>query len=292
MAKAKPSNTITLVGAGNLAHALAQLLPSAGYKVSEIVTRSSSQRARSLGRKTGALVTTIGRARWSGNIVWLAVSDSAIHDVGEAIAPAANWRGKVVLHSSGALSSKVLLPLRRRGAHVASVHPMMTFVVGASPKMAEVFWAVEGDRVAVAAAGRIVRSLQGQVLKIDSKRKSLYHTFGAFLSPLLVVHFVTAAKVALKIGIPRQKLAPLMKPIVERTLRNFLANVDQPRGAGNAFSGPLVRGDMGTIRSHLQSLRQVPDARKLYVALLESALESDLPLKNRSAIKKLLSGSR
>jgi predicted short-subunit dehydrogenase-like oxidoreductase (DUF2520 family) len=83
-----------------------------------------------------------------------------------------------------------------------------------------------------------------------------------------------------------------MRPIVERTLCNFVANVDQPRGAGKAFSGPLVRGDMGTIRKHLNSLRQVPVARKVYVALLEAALESDLPVKNRSAIRKLLSSSR
>jgi len=292
MAKGKARNTITLVGAGNLSRALAQLLPAAGYEVIEIVTRSPSQYARQLGRETGAQVTTMASARWLGNIVWLAVGDSAIQEVSDAIAPETNWRGKIVLHSSGALSSQALLSLRRRGARAASVHPMMTFVGGASPKMAEVVWAMEGDRVAVAAARRIVGSLQGHALKIDPKRKPLYHAFGAFLSPLLVVHLVTAAEIALKIGIPRRELARVMKPIVERTLHNLLAHVDQPRGAWKAFSGPLVRGDMGTIRRHLESLRQVPDARNLYLALLESALESDLPVKNRSAIKKLLSGSR
>src|SRR5512146_82958 len=204
MAKGKSRNTITLVGAGNLARALAQLLPAAGYQVAEIITRSPSQNARRLGRKTGAQVTTLERARWSGRIVWLAVSDSSIQDVSEAVAHTSKWRGKIVLHSSGALSSRVLVALRRRGAHVASAHPMMTFVPGASPDMRSVIWAVEGDPVAAAAARRIVRALQGHTITVPSKQKPLYHAFGAFLSPLLVVHLATAAEIAGKIGISRK----------------------------------------------------------------------------------------
>lgn len=281
---------MTLVGAGNLAHALAQLLPASGWQLAEIVTRSNSSRARALGHKVGAVARTMERAGWAGKIVWLAISDSAIREVGSALASVTDWKGKIVIHSSGALSSHDLLPLRRRGAYVASAHPMMTFVPGQTPEMPGVVWTIEGDPPAVRAARAVVHALGGQALKIDRRHKPLYHAFGAFLSPLLVVHLVTAARLAVKAGVPTKHLRAVMRPIVERTLGNFFANVGEKGGAGKAFSGPLIRGDLETTRAHLRSLRSVPAARRLYVALLAAALETDLPVKNRVAISKTLTG--
>lgn len=283
---------MTVVGSGSLAHALVQVLPPAGYKLVEVVTRSNSPGAKALGRKVGIAAITKEHSNWSGDIVWLAVSDGAIRELASKLVPLAKWKGKIVLHSSGALSSRDLLTLKRRGAHVGSAHPMMTFVPGETPDMAGVVWTLEGDRAAVATAKAIVHALGGRALQIDPKNKPLYHSFGAFLSPLLVVHLAAASKVALGAGIPRRELAALMKPIVERTMANLFAGIDEPKGAGKAFSGPLIRGDVETIRAHLKSLRQVPAARKLYIALLETALKSDLPVKNGSAIGKLLSRSR
>lgn len=291
MAHTRHKKTVTLVGSGNLAYALAQLLPGAGYKIVEIVTRSSSASAKALGRKFGITATTKARTGWTGEIIWLAVSDGAIRELASTLAPLGNWNGKVVLHSSGALSSLDLQALKSRGAHVGSAHPMMTFVPGETPDMAGVVWALEGDSTAVATTRGIVDALGGRALEIDAKNKPLYHAFGAFLSPLLVVHLASASRVALGAGVPRREIAALMRPIVERTVSNLFANIDQPHGAGKAFSGPLIRGDVETIRAHLQSLRQVPAARKLYVALVETALKSDLPVKNGSAIRKLLSRS-
>ncbi len=288
MSGRKLAKTVTLVGAGNLAHALAELLPRGGYKIAEIVTRSNSPRAKALGRKVGATTAAIAHARWSGDVVWLAVSDSAIRELASEVAQVAKWNGKTVLHSSGALSSGDLLPFRRRGAQIASAHPMMTFVPGETPEMAGVVWTLEGDPVAVGIARQIVGALSGRAVKIDPKHKPLYHAFGAFLSPLLVVHLATAADLALKAGVPRGDLGALMKPIVQRTLANLFMNVHRAKGAGKAFSGPLIRGDDDTIRKHLQSLRKFPRALNLYAALVQSAVDSDLPVKNRRVIADLI----
>ncbi len=165
---------------------------------------------------------------------------------------------------------------------------MMTFVPGETPEMKGVVWAIEGDPMAVTTARRVVHALGGRALKIDAKHKPLYHAFGAFLSPLLVVHLATAAELAIKAGVPRRDLTGLMAPIVERTLANLFANISQQSGATKAFSGPLIRGDVGTIRTHLRSLRPIPAARNLYVALVESAIASSLPVKNRRELSRLL----
>ncbi|MGE5110205.1 MAG: Rossmann-like and DUF2520 domain-containing protein [Acidobacteriaceae bacterium] len=288
MTKTKGTSRVALVGSGSLAHALAELLPRAGYVVQEIVVRTIAKAALKLGRKAGAPVVSFADANWSAEIVWLAISDGAIREVAKAIAVRSDWQRKVVLHSSGALSSQELAVLRKKGASVASLHPMMTFVRGETPDMRGIAWTIEGDEKAQRAARKIVSALGGRALRIRPEHKPLYHAFGAFLSPLLVVHLVTASEVAKCAGIRRQDFEAIMKPIVSRTLENLFANIGEPHGAGGAFSGPLVRGDVETIRRHLRSLRRVPTARKLYIELVRSALHSELPIGKRSEIAKAL----
>lgn len=286
---AKGREEVIVVGAGNVARALVLLLPRAGFKVSEIVTRRSSKRrtAVAAAQAQGTKHVTLDRATFTANVVWLAVSDAAIRPCAGQMAKRGDWRNKVVLHSSGALTSDELDPLRRCGARVASVHPMMTFVPGKTPSLDGVAWSVEGDSKAVKAATAIVKALGGRAFKIEKKNKPLYHAFGAFLSPLLVVHMDRAAELAVEAGIPRKGIPRFMAPIVRQTLENLYANLDKKGGSGKAFSGPLVRGDVGTIERHLKALR-ASGVGKLYRVLVESAIESGLPVKNRDAIRRSL----
>jgi predicted short-subunit dehydrogenase-like oxidoreductase (DUF2520 family) len=73
-----------------------------------------------------------------------------------------------------------------------------------------------------------------------------------------------------------------MRPILEQTLRNYFA-----RGAAAAFSGPIIRGDLETIRQHLGELERVPEARDVYRALVRSALR-DLPSARKEELLKML----
>lgn len=285
---AKGKERITLVGAGNLARTLVEVLPAAGYKLDEIVTRNVSRPAISLSRRCGARHATLKTAQFPGDVVWLAVSDSAIRTCAEQIAESAAWKNKVVLHSSGALSSDELKSLRERGASVASAHPMMTFVAGEAPRLEGLAWTVEGDRKAVLVARKIVRELGGAPFEIKKKDKSLYHAFGAFLSPLLVVHLSAAAEVARAAGIPRNKVAVFMTPIVRQTLENFFTHLAEKEGGAKAFSGPLARGDVGTIERHLKALRKMPGPDQLYRALVKAAVDSHLPVRKRGSIGRLV----
>jgi predicted short-subunit dehydrogenase-like oxidoreductase (DUF2520 family) len=204
------------------------------------------------------------------------------------MAPLADWKGKIVLHSSGALASAELRALKRRGAVVGSVHPMMTFVPGRVPEVNGIAWTIEGDRQASAVARRVVRALNGVSLSIDPRNKSLYHVFAAFLSPLLVVHLETAARLAVAAGIPARELTAVMRPIGEQTIQNYFEKKGSGAGAGKAFSGPLIRGDVATIEGHMRALLREKEALSLYRALVAAALRSDLPVKNKAAIRKAI----
>jgi predicted short-subunit dehydrogenase-like oxidoreductase (DUF2520 family) len=276
---------ITIVGAGNLAGALAVSLRGAGYRIDQIVSRvsvASLRSARKLAREVEASAVTAARAQIQAEVVWFCVPDGAIAGAAKSLAGAANWKGKVALHSSGALTSDELDVLRRRGAAVASVHPLMTFVHGSRPSLAGVAFAIEGTPKAVGAARAIVLQLRGQAFAIRKRQKGAYHAWGMFASPLLTALLAASERVAGAAGVSRKAARERMLPILRQTLANY-----ERLGAPGSFSGPIARGDVATVGMHLKVLLKVPEVREIYVALARAALR-DLPARNRSALEKML----
>lgn len=283
--------TITLIGAGNLASALGPALRAAGYTIDAVGFRdnaASRRRARALARKVGGKAVLLHDADAEiapdSDIIWLCHTDDALSETARrlAVRPEWSWKGKIVLHSSGALTSDVLEPLKAAGARVGSLHPMMTFVPGAAPRLRDVPFAVEGDRAAVAVARRIARDLHAEVFAIRKEAKVLYHALGSFSSPLVVATLVTAQRVGRAAGLTARQTGKVMGPILEQTLRNY-----RERGAAAAFSGPIKRGDLETVRRHLRELERVPEAREVYRALVRSALR-ELPSASREEMRRLV----
>lgn len=218
----------------------------------------------------------------TAEIVWLCVPDREIRRCAAELARKVEWNGKIAFHSSGALTSSELEPLRRRGANVASVHPLMTFVAGVEPRLDGVVFAVEGDAGAIRAAQRIVGKLGGETFEISKAAKPAYHAWGAFTSPLLVAALVTGERVAALAGMNSKVARQRMLPIVLQTITNYVM-----RGPAGAFSGPIVRGDTQTVAKHLEILKKVPTARDVYVALAKAAIKN-LPSGSRKALEKML----
>ncbi len=278
---AKPH--ITIVGAGNLAGALAASLHRAGYRIDEIVVRSSlpSLRACELAREVSSVAVPAFRAHAESAAVWFCVPDAEIGNAARSLIKR-QWKGRVALHSSGALTSDALAVLRRRGATVASVHPLMTFVAGSRPALSGVPFAVEGDRMAVQVARRILRDFHAAIYSIRKRDKAAYHAWGTFASPLLAALLAATERVAAAAGVSRVTARQRMLPILAQTIANYSA-----LGAPGAFSGPFVRGDAETVKQHMRVLRHLPPARDAYIALARAALRY-LPVKNRRALEKVL----
>ena len=280
---AKPQ--IAIVGPGRLGGALSFALTEAGYRVREVISRdapSSQKRARDIARKTRSLTSTLETADLKSDLIWFCVPDREIARAARALSPAAEWKGKVAFHSSGALASDELNLLRRRGAAVASVHPMMTFVRGSIPSLQGVTFALEGDVKATRLARKITRDLGGDAFSISKTNKIAYHAWGGFSSALLVAMLVTAEQVARAAGLSSTQARKIMMPIVRQTLANYIA-----LGPAGAFSGPIVRGDVSVVRKHMRTLREIPRAKEVYVALARAALQY-LPSRNRKELGKLL----
>jgi predicted short-subunit dehydrogenase-like oxidoreductase (DUF2520 family) len=277
---------IAIVGPGRLGSALALELRRAGYRISQIVSRNSRasrRKARALAKRVHAESSVTGE-RIEADLVWLCVPDREIARAARQLAAVTEWRDKVAFHSSGALASDELSVLRRRGVAVASVHPLMTFVRGSVPSLKGVPFALEGDPAALRVARKIVRDLGGEAFSISKSRKSAYHAWGGFTSPLLIALLVTGEKVARAAGLSAADARRKMLPIVRQTLANYAK-----LGPAGAFSGPIVRGDARVVRQHLKELRKIPAAREVYAALARAGLRY-LPTRNRKELEKLLSG--
>jgi predicted short-subunit dehydrogenase-like oxidoreductase (DUF2520 family) len=287
---AKPR--VAIVGAGNFGSALAVALRQGGYAIEAVIARTrgesaqgeSLMRARKLAAQVGARAALdLSEAR--AELMWFCVPDAEIARAAKSLAKKIEWKGRVALHSSGALTSDELAILRRKGAAVGSVHPLMTFVRAARPSLAGVSFAVEGDPAAVRVARRVIRDVGGSAYSIRKKDKAAYHAWGTFASPLFTALLATTEQVAGLAGVNRKAAKQRMIPILLQTLANYAAF-----GAAGGFSGPIVRGDVETVKRHLRVLRGTP-AAEVYAALARSALQY-LPVKNKKSLKRILDSSR
>jgi len=280
---AKPS--IAIVGPGRLGSALALELKRAGYPISGVLSHpgmESQRKARALARKIHAPALTGHDLPLTADVVWFCVPDGDIATVARQLAAGSQWRGKIAFHSSGALPSDQLDVVRKQGASVASVHPLMTFVAGSAPSLEGVPFAVEGDDAAVRLARTIVRGLGGETFAIRKRYKAAYHAWGGFTSPLVVAALVAAEQVARAAGLSAAEARRRMLPIVRQTIANYAR-----LGPAGAFSGPLVRGDAEVVRRHLQALKSLPDAREVYLALSKMAVRH-LPVRKRAQLARVL----
>jgi predicted short-subunit dehydrogenase-like oxidoreductase (DUF2520 family) len=283
---AKPR--VAIVGAGNLGATLALALRDAGYTIDALATRSRGgalKKAQSLAKRVGARASKdLSDVR--AELIWLCVPDGEIGKVARSVAGQFEWKRRIAFHSSGALTSDELATLRRQGAAVASVHPLMTFVQGSQPSLKGVPFAIEGDARAVEAARRLVKDLGGNAYSIRKKDKAAYHAWGTFASPLITALLATTEQVAALAGVNREAARERMIPILQQTLANYSAF-----GAAGAFSGPIVRGDVDTVKQHLRVLRSTPAAREVYVGLARAALRY-LPVKHKKSLKRMLDSSQ
>ena len=279
------THRVALVGAGSLATFLALALHKSGYTITEIITRNSPrsrQRARNLAAKIGARPVTTQSATLEAPLLWFCVPDREIRSASASLSVRARGKVRFAFHSSGALTSRELDPLRKTGIAVASVHPLMTFVPGSHPSVVGVPFAIEGDAAATRIARRIVRDLGGETFALPAARKAAYHAWATLTSPLFLAFLVTLEDVARAAGLTREESRRKSLPIIRQTLENY-----SRLGPRRSFSGPIIRGDVETVAKHLAVLRKHSEARDVYLALARSALRS-LPVKSRKELRRLL----
>jgi len=187
--------------------------------------------------------------------ILIATPDTAISNVAEEMVRLGSdeWKGKAVLHTSGALASSVLRPLRARGAAVGSIHPLQTFSgIGVPPLEGRVF-AIEGDPAALRLARQMVRSLRGYALQLPPNGKAAYHAAACMAAGDVLAILEAATNTMMSLGVKRRIAVRALLPLTRQVLDNF-----EWIGARAAWTGPLAREDYAVIASHLAALHKFP----------------------------------
>ena len=199
---------------------------------------------------------------------------------------------RVALHTSGAVSSEVLAPLRALGYSVGSVHPLVSIAdaADAQDRFPDAHFCVEGDRAAVRIARSLVKDLGGHSFTISSEAKPLYHAAATVSSGHVTALFDLAVEMLEECGLTRRRAQRILAPLLMSTAANLSA-----KSPAEALTGPFARGDIATVGKHLAALRskKMKEAADLYSAVgLRAARLAETTKRNRRSlkdIKKLLS---
>jgi predicted short-subunit dehydrogenase-like oxidoreductase (DUF2520 family) len=283
---------VAVVGAGRVGTALAVLLGKAGHRVAAASGRDAS-RARVDRYLPGTPFHPPVEAARLGEVVLLAVPDDAVAEICGRIAAGDGFReGQWAVHLSGSVPLLALGPARAAGATVLSLHPLQTVpdVDSGIEDLPGVAVSVTAwDEEGYATGESLARDIGARPFRLDEARKPLYHAAAVFCSNYLVAVEGIAEKLFRRAG--AEDPVPLFAPLAEAALENALR-----LGPAAALTGPVARGDAGTVRRNIEALdRHAPEAVGAYVALARAAAElaaSDGRLKpnGRREIEEVLRG--
>jgi predicted short-subunit dehydrogenase-like oxidoreductase (DUF2520 family) len=258
--------TLSIVGAGRVGCALGRRLHELGWKIGAVVASSESS-ARKAVRSIGAgrSHAFLTRQVLAAQVILITTPDRCTADVAEDLARigAEELRGKIVLHTSGALSSEVLDPVRRCAASVGSMHPLQTFSGVEVPPLEGRVFTIEGDTAAVRMARQIARALGAVPVLIDGSKKPLYHAAGALAAGNVLALMEAAARLMTAAGMKRREAVRALLPLTRQVLENF-----ERLGPRAAWTGPLSRGDYGVVAAHTEAMKDLPaEFRQAYEAV-------------------------
>jgi predicted short-subunit dehydrogenase-like oxidoreductase (DUF2520 family) len=281
---------VGIAGAGRVAQALGRLLHARGETVAFIASRNI-EHAQSAAKFIGPGVQAVGYAELARHAhrILVAVSDSAL----ELVAASLTLDSGVVLHTCGTKGPEALSVLAGRGVFCGTLHPLQTISdpeSGAAALDGAAF-AISGDAPALAWAERIARTANGRILRISTERRPLYHAAAVMASNYITALLSAAQALLIAADVEPDEALEALGPIARTSLANVLR-----QGPVAALTGPIERGDVSTIATHLAALDLIPGPiPRLYRAAglqtLELARKKGLCAERAAATERLLESS-
>jgi len=259
---------LAIIGAGRVGSAIAYLASKKGYEIIGLCCdrMEYSERAAAFLNQNHLAKESPGPWLQGADLTLITTPDDLIVGVCEEIARREYLNpGSVVAHCSGVHPSSILKPAEDLGCAIGSVHPLQSCATKelAVKVLPGSFFGVEGSEEAKRILKDLVIAIGGKILEIFTSDKPIYHAGAAVASNFLVGLINFALSLYESIGIDRQEGIQALTPLFEGTIRNI-----KDVGIPEALTGPIMRGDVGTVEAHLKAIkRQVPSYIQLYCAL-------------------------
>ena len=243
---------VGFIGAGTVGTALAVRLSSKGYQIVAVSSRSHIS-AENLAR-------TISHCRVFDNnqdvadtaeLVFITTPDDAIAQVASQL----KWHGgQSVVHCSGADSTEILQPAKKSGAYVGVFHPLQTFA-SAKQAMENIpgsTFALEAEEPLLDILKNMATALDGHWIELKASDKVMYHAAAVIACNYVVTLVKLATDLWQTFSISPQQATQALLPLLRGTISNI-----ETMGIPQCLTGPIARGDSGTIKKHLSALEEV-----------------------------------
>lgn len=259
-APARPTLKIGVVGAGRVGAVLAAALRDAGHEVVAVSAVSQDSRDRAETLLPGVPVVPVPDVVRAAQLVLLAVPDDALVDLVAGLQSTGTWvPGQLVAHTSGRhglapfASAEGLLPM--------AIHPAMTFT-GTSldiARLTECCFGITTPEPLRPVAEALVVEMGGEPVWVPEESRGRYHAALAHGSNHMVTLVAQAMEILRSAGI--EPADRVLRPLLQASLDNALSSGD------GALTGPVARGDAGTVAAHLEELADLSeDIRPAYLA--------------------------
>ncbi len=208
----------------------------------------------------------------SADIILLTVQDDQIAPlVGRLANMKLVWDNKICVHCSGVLPSSILLPLKKLGAAVASIHPIYSFF--SDPRENQYFnlagISLEGEKKVLDGLENIFGTTTNKIFRVDDKEKKAIHLASVFYANFYVALASQCIQILESLGLQEKQIFEVLNPLL-------LSSIEQVTefGPRNALTGPVKRGDIETLKSHLAFLKKNhPALLKNYIIMSEQLLK-------------------
>ncbi|GAA2734889.1 hypothetical protein GCM10009867_15970 [Pedococcus aerophilus] len=263
---------VGVVGTGRVGAVLGAALRRAGHRVGAVSGVSEASRTRAEQLLPGIPVLPVEDVVRQAELVVLAVPDDALADLVAGLASTRTWQaGQLVVHTSGRHGLEVFEPALPQHVLGLALHPAMTFT-GTTldlDRLVDCCFGVTSPEPLRPVAEALVLEIGAEPVWVEQEMRPLYHAALAHGANHLVTLVAQSLQALAAAGVdtPSRVLGPLVAAALDNSLR-----------AGDAaLTGPVARGDAGTVAEHLRQLQALtPDIRPTYVALARATAERAL----------------
>lgn len=277
MSEHPPRLGVGIISAGRVGAVLGAVLRRTGHAITGVCAVSDASRERAEALLPGVPVLDAPQIFERSELVVLAVPDDQLEGLVAGIAAARLAPGgQIVVHTSGRYGTGVLAPLEQVGCATLAIHPAMTFTGTAAdlPQLVGCPMAVTARPELLPIAQALTVELGGEPFTLPEGDRPLYHAAMAHGANHLVVLVDQARSILTALGVdnPGAALRPLLTAALDGALRHGAA----------ALTGPVRRGDAGTVRAHVEALADYDrtaalgareDVEHTYRALARAAVE-------------------
>jgi predicted short-subunit dehydrogenase-like oxidoreductase (DUF2520 family) len=269
-------DNLVIIGAGKIAYSLTPALQEAGYKIKWIIS-SKITRAEELSNRLNIkhFSDDLNNLKIKKGIFILAVPDKQIRITAERILRLKiNLPQSLVIHLSGSSNVSILKSVSMKKAYTASFHIMQTFPSRRKQNIKDSFAAIETySNDSYKYLLNLSKDLKLKPFRIDSRDKVIYHIAAVFASNFINAVLLNSQELFNLLGIREYSFNEIFGPLYVSTIKNI-----KSAGPAMALSGPVERGDLGTIKQHIREIKRLhykkPELLSAYLLLSLSLIEA------------------